>query len=144
VGKRASCESECGRGALSCGTGPGRGIPVKGASYESEPERGRGTLSSWTRMRRTRYAVEAGCLLLWLSHFVFYYRWMWVPPYYWYRHIVRWRWPPLHQRGLGSAWNDSVKLSGVLALTVSSWFNPYVLLLTIRVLNRCMFSLCGI
>jgi hypothetical protein len=71
VGERASCESEYGRGALSCGTRRGRGVPVEGASYESEPERDRGTPSSWPRTRRTWYAVEAGCLLLWLSRFVF-------------------------------------------------------------------------
>jgi hypothetical protein len=79
VGERASCESECGRGASSCGTGRGRGIPVEGASYKSEPERSRGTPSSRPRTRRIRYAVEAGCLLPWLSRFVFCYRWMRVP-----------------------------------------------------------------
>jgi hypothetical protein len=71
VAERASCESERGRGALLYGTGRGRGVPVGGASYESELERGRGTPSSWPRTRRTRYVVEAGCLLLWLNHFCF-------------------------------------------------------------------------
>jgi hypothetical protein len=79
VAERASCESERGRGALLYETGRGRGSPVVGASYESELERGRGTPSSWPRTRRTRYAVEVGCLLLWLNYFVFYYRWLWVP-----------------------------------------------------------------
>jgi hypothetical protein len=79
LAERASCESERGRGASLYRTGRGRGIPVGGASYESELERGRGAPSSWPRTRRIRYAVEAGCLLLWLNHFVFYYRWLWVP-----------------------------------------------------------------
>jgi hypothetical protein len=88
LAERASCESERGRGASLYGSGRGRGVPVGGASYESELERGRGTPSSWPRMRRTRYAIEAGCLLLWLNHFVFYYCWLWVPPYCWYRHYA--------------------------------------------------------
>jgi hypothetical protein len=72
VAERASCESERSRGALLYGTGHGRGVPIGGASYESELERSRGTPSSWSRTRRTRYAVEAGCLLLWFNHFVFF------------------------------------------------------------------------
>jgi hypothetical protein len=34
-------------------TGCGRGVPVEGVSYESEPERGRGAPSSRPRTRRT-------------------------------------------------------------------------------------------
>jgi hypothetical protein len=79
VDERASCESERGRGASLYGTGRGRDVPVGGASYESELERGRGTPSSWPRTRRTRYAIEAGYLLLWLNRFDFYYRWLWIP-----------------------------------------------------------------
>jgi hypothetical protein len=60
VGDRASCESECGRGTLLYGAGRGRGAIVEGASYESEPERGRGTPSSCPRTRRTRCAAEFG------------------------------------------------------------------------------------
>jgi hypothetical protein len=70
VAERVSCELERSRGALLYGTGRGRGVTVGGASYESELERGRGTPSSWPRTRRTQYAVEAGCLLLWFNRFV--------------------------------------------------------------------------
>jgi hypothetical protein len=60
VGRRASCGSERGRGTLLYGTGHGRGAPVEGASYESEPDRGQGTLSSYPRTRQTRCAAEFG------------------------------------------------------------------------------------
>jgi hypothetical protein len=60
MGGRASRGSERGRGTLLYGTGRGRGAPVEGASYESEPEHGRGTPSSCPRTRRTRCAAELG------------------------------------------------------------------------------------
>jgi hypothetical protein len=46
VAEWASCESKRGRGALLYEMGRGRGVPVRGASYESELERSRGTPSS--------------------------------------------------------------------------------------------------
>jgi hypothetical protein len=60
VGGRASGESECGRGTLLYGAGRGRGVPVEGTSYESEPERGRGTPSSYPHARRTWCLAELG------------------------------------------------------------------------------------
>jgi hypothetical protein len=78
VGGRASCESECGRGTLPCGTGRGRGVPVEGVSYESEPERGRGAsveLASYET--DLSCGLEVGCVVLWL--FCFLLSMMWVP-----------------------------------------------------------------
>jgi hypothetical protein len=72
--RRSAVEVPC-----LCGTGCGRGVSIGGASYESELERGRRALSSWPRTRRTLYAVEACCLLLWFDRFDFYYHWLWVP-----------------------------------------------------------------
>jgi hypothetical protein len=60
VGDRASCESEYGRGTLLYGAGRGQGALVEGASYESEPERGRGTPSSCPRTRQTWCTAEYG------------------------------------------------------------------------------------
>jgi hypothetical protein len=75
VVERASCESECSRGAFFVlalyGMGRGRGVPIMGASYESEVERSRGIPLSLPRTRRTLCMVEVCYLLLWFNHFVF-------------------------------------------------------------------------
>jgi hypothetical protein len=55
-------QSRCLFVLASYGTGRGRGVPVGGASYESESERGRDVPSSLPRTSRTLYAVEVSCL----------------------------------------------------------------------------------
>jgi hypothetical protein len=65
-------QSRCLFVLASDGIGRGRGVPVGGASYESEMERGRGVPLSLPRTRRTLCVVEVCCLLLWFNRFVFY------------------------------------------------------------------------
>jgi hypothetical protein len=62
-------EAPCRTGLVRVEAGARSRRPVERASYESETERGRGALSSGPRTRRTGYAVEAGCLLLWFQSF---------------------------------------------------------------------------